>query len=447
MTGKGSLAERRRLDADTYGGRRRLQGALVLVACLAIVVVLYAKPDPFADTRTVRIAVDDADGTEIVGGEVRMGGTPVGRVTNRRRVGDDAVLELELERDAGAVTTMATAEIRPRTAFEGPVFIDLDPGPPGAPDLEDSTLPNDRSRNYVPLPQALRFAQPEIRAALQASLGELRAATSETGSRGLRRVLRAAPGLTEKIVPAARAARGATGTELSGAIASMAETTRAIARESDNFISGGRAGQRAFRSLNADGGAPLGRTVADLDARLASLDAGGRRLAALVGTVRDVGTELRPALRELVPTAAVLAPLLRSAPATLEDAAPLLRDVRAVVQEGGAAAAPGRTLLENLRPTLALLDDSLLPALLRPSELGIPTYLQFISLFQGGGGASRGFQTPAQAGFPSTGAGHFMRFNARFFTGMGFPLPSCALLEQFSPQLAAAFTGIGGCAP
>jgi len=442
-----TLAQQRRRDTDTLMRRRRIQGALVLLAVGLLTTLLYLEPDPFANTQTVRIAVDDSAGTDLVGGEVRMAGTPVGKVTGRDRTGDDAVLTLEIEDGAGPITRLARADIRPRTPFEGPVYIALFPGPTSAAELGDAILPRGRTRNYVQLDRALRFAQPSVRKALRGVVGELRGATAGTGARGLRRALHAAPRLTAELGPAARAAQGIDGTELRSAVGNLADTVDAVARESRVLVPMARGTARTFAALRADDGRALGRIVDELPARLAGLNVGGRRLATLVGTVQEVGTELRPTLRAVPPTTAALTPLLTEAPPVLRNTAPLLRDLRGAVAAGARAAAPARSLLLALRPSLPLLQDSLLPALEKPTSLGLPSYLQFLSLFQGGGGASRGFQTAAQAASPSTGTGHFMRFNARFFTGVGFPLPPCSALESAAPQLAQALAANGGCTP
>jgi len=442
-----TLAQQRRLDLTTLNRRRRILGVVVLLVIGLATALLYLKPDPFANTQTVRIAVDDAGGTDLVGGEVRMAGTPVGKVTGRARTGDDAVLTLEIDDGAGPITRLARADVRPRTPFEGPVYIALSPGPPSAPALGGDVLPRARTRNYVQLDRALRFAQPEIRAALRGVAAELRDATAETGARGLRRALHAAPRLTAELAPAARAARGVAGTELRSAVRQLADTADAVARESRTLIPMARGTARTFTALRADGGRPLDRTIDELPTRLTRLDTGGRRLGTLVDRLREVGTQLRPTLRAVAPTTAAATPLLAEAAPVLRDTTPFLRDLRTAVSSGQRAAAPARELLLALRPSLTLLRGSLLPALAKPTSLGLPAYLQFVSLFQGGGGASRGFQTAAQAGSPSTGTGHFMRFNARFFTGVGFPLPACSALEGAAPQLAQALAANGGCAP
>jgi hypothetical protein len=83
--------------------------------------------------------------------------------------------------------------------------------------------------------------------------------------------------------------------------------------------------------------------------------------------------------------------------------------------------------------------DTLIPALVAPTDLGDPAYLSFLGLFEGGGGASRPFTID--------GGGHFMRFGLRFLTGAGLPLPACSTLSALSPRLAAALGKAGGCTP
>lgn len=442
-----TVAERRAHRLRTRLARRRLQGGAIVAAALLLTVLAYVKPDPFADTQRVRIVVDDATGTQLVGGEVRMAGTPVGKVVERKRSGDDAILTLEIESSAGTITRRARAEVRPRTAFEGPVFVTLDPGAPSAPPLGNAVLPRSQTRNYVPLDQALRFAVPDIRRAIGSDVAELRAALGGSGAESMQHVLRSAPDLTRTLAPAARAARGVHGAELSRAVARITRTVEVFSGRRDTLAPTARSTAKAFDALATDGGAPLGRLVDELPGRLSGLDRGGRDLAALVDDVRDFGGDVRPALRSVAPTVSVLEPVLRRADPVLRDTAPLLRDLRGALDSGGRAAPSARGLLTALTPSLQLLDGSLLPAMAKPTSLGLPSYLQFVSLFQGGGGASRPFQTAAQASPPSTGEGHFMRFNARFFTGVGYPLPPCSAIAGAAPQIAESLAANGGCAP
>src|SRR4051795_1964084 len=115
-------------------------------------------------------------------------------------------------------------------------------------------------------------------------------------------------------------------------------------------------------------------------------------------------------------------------------ARPVLADARRALDAGAVAAAPAARLLRATTPSLELLDRSLLPALRAPTAvLHVPAYLAFLNLFEGGGGASRPFQTLSDS---PRGAGHFMRFGFRFLTGAGAPLPPCTLLAKADAQAA-----------
>ncbi|HYF27605.1 MAG TPA: MlaD family protein, partial [Baekduia sp.] len=247
-----TVAEQRHRDADTFARRRRAQGAAVLLVVAAAALLAYLRPDPFGGGQEVRIAVDDAGGLTLVGGEVRMAGTPVGQVTGRDRVGDDAVLTLEIEDGAGAITTKARAEVRPRTPFEGPAYVALSPGPPSAPPLGDAVLPRARTRNYVALDRALRFARPQVRRALRRDVERLDGALQRGGAGGLRGALDAAPALTRELSVAARAARGPDGVELGRAVARMAGTVDAVAGESASLVPLARGTARTFAALGTD---------------------------------------------------------------------------------------------------------------------------------------------------------------------------------------------------
>src|SRR5207247_1140596 len=149
----------------------------------------------------------------------------------------------------------------------------------------------------------------------------------------------------------------------------------------------------------------LSRSLAET---AAALDGSGRELAGAVDGMSR-------AAHAIASRDDQLQPLLRNADATLA----------AIDSDGGRSL--GATVAQ---PSLDLLNDSLLPALHKPTaELGIPSYLSFLNLFEGGGGASRPYQAqPSRIPGMRGGQGHFMRFGLRFLTGVGIPLPPCSLL-------------------
>ena len=424
----------------------RALGAIVIFATLAIVAIGYLKPNPFAHHEKVRAIFSDASGIGVVGAEVRMAGTPVGRITGRERVGSRALLTLTLDRDVGTIHADATAELRPHLAFEGTAYVDLHPGSPSARTLGGDAIPVSQTRVYVPLDQALRVFRPRTRTALRESAQSVGKVLEGTGRAGLRRTLRGAPELTRTLAPAARAASGAHGTELAGAVAGLSHTFTALARERAQMVPLLRSAQRSFAAFDADSGAPLAATLAELPGVLGSLDRGGKALERIVARLDPLAVDLDPGLRSLAPTLAAALPLVRDARPALEAATPFVADVRAALAGGAGSTPPARRLMRTLTPTVNQLESSLLPALhAKTARLHIPAYLSFVNLFGGGGGASRPFQTGKET--TSLGAGHYMRFGLRFLTGVGFPLPPCTLLAKASPTLAQQLSDAGECTP
>jgi ABC-type transporter Mla subunit MlaD len=427
-------------------GQTRALGLAVIAAALAVIVIGVVKPNPFASYEVARAEFSDASGIGVVGADVRVAGTRVGQISGVQRDGDHALLTLHLDRSVGSIRRDASAELRPHLAFEGTAYVDLNPGSASAPPLGSSAIPLSQTRVYVPLDEALRVLNAPTRAATQATVRELWPILTGAGRAGLQHTLRAAPELTSTLAPAALAAQGPHGTELAGAVRGLSRTVAALAGQESQLVPLMHAAASSFAAINPDGGSPLDHTLAQLPPTLTQLDAGGQALDGIVARLDPLSSDLLPGLRDLAPTLDAALPLVAALRPALNHASPFLADVRAALSAGAAAVPATRTVLANLEPSLKLLDQSLLPALhANTKKLGIPAYLAFLNLFEGGGGASRPFQTGNEPG--AMGAGHFMRFGFRFITGAGYPLPPCTLLAKASPQLAEALANAGGCNP
>jgi phospholipid/cholesterol/gamma-HCH transport system substrate-binding protein len=419
--------------------RRALVGLAVLVAVALVALALWQRPNPFAHETTVRAIVDDAGGLAPIGAEVRIAGTPVGTVTGRARAGEDAELTLALRSEAGTIHRDARVHLRPRIAFEGTAYVDLEPGSARAPDLGDAAIPRAQTTTYVPLGDALTALPAGTRRDVREVSGALARILRAPATTRLRAVLGRAPRLTSTLARAARAARGPHATALRSAVTGLSRTTHAVAARAHDLNPAADAAAATARAVAAGGGAPLDATVARLPATIERLRDGGRTLR---GTVRRAGTLARaalPAAGDLEPSLRAARPLLREGGPALERARPLLRDLRLGIAAAGPAAQPARALLRDVTPTLDILDATLLDALERRTTLGTPAYLSFLGLFAGGGGAS--------APFSRAGDGHFMRFGLRFLTGVGLPLPACASLARLVPALVPALENAGACTP
>jgi ABC-type transporter Mla subunit MlaD len=239
------------------------------------------------------------------------------------------------------------------------------------------------------------------------------------------------------------------GNELAGAIDGMSRTAHAIASR-DNQLQPLLAGaDRTLAAIDTDRGTRLDATVAQLPGALDAADRGGRAIEGIVGRLDPLARDIEPGLASLPRTLDQATPLVERAGPVLDRARPLIANMREALGAGADATPATQSLMQAAQPSLELLDDSLIPALQKPTaELGIPSYLSFLNLFEGGGGASRPYVAqPSRIPGMSGGQGHFMRFGLRFLTGVGIPLPPCTLLGQVNRTLADELSSAGGCTP
>src|SRR4051812_738393 len=418
--------------------RRRLLGGVAAIVVLVAVVIGWQKPNPFASHTTVHALFDDANGLAAIGADVRVAGTPVGEVTGKRRVGDHVELTLELDSDV-EVRRDATAEIRPRLMFEGTAYVDLRPGSAGERELGDGRLPLSQTNNYVSLSDALDVLAARSRANLRSVAGDLSETLAPGTPKRLQRILRTAPALVEHAGPVARAARGSHARELRHAMGRLATTAAAVAGRAGALGRGVAGAADTTGAVTADGGAPLDATLARLPATVEHVEATSLALRGVLARLTPLAVRLRPTAHALAPTLDEVRPLLRTATPVARGASPLIAHLRAGLRGAAGGTPDVRRVLAAFGPTVATLRGSLLPALERPTDLGIPSYQAFLNLFAGGGGASRPFGVQ--------GEGHFMRFGLRFLTGAGQPLPPCSLLAEVSPEVAENLAKAGGCTP
>jgi phospholipid/cholesterol/gamma-HCH transport system substrate-binding protein len=421
--------------------RHRVIGAAVLLVVLLATVALATRADRFGDTRSVSAAFGAAESLGPLEIEVRVAGTPVGRVVGRRRVGGDAVLRMDVERSAGPIGVDAEAEIRPRSTLEGAAFVELRPGTAAEP-LGNRTIPRSRTRSYVSISESLSILRAPTRSDVRADVRTGRSVLATAGRDGLREALDAGPRLTRFGALAARAAQGPRGDELAGAVRGLAATTAGLAGEQRRLGGLITGADRTASALSVDGGRALDQVLEETPARLETLRSGSLAVRRLLDRVEPLAVDLRAGAAELAPTLRTARPPLREARPILAEAPPLLADLRGTLDLAARAAPPARRVARTLRPSLQLLDGSILPELERETALGLPSYLQLLSAAQGGGGSVRPFERGEGEGRE---VGHFMRASARPVSG-GEPV-SCAALAATDAELASALAAAGGCRP
>jgi phospholipid/cholesterol/gamma-HCH transport system substrate-binding protein len=152
--------------------------AIGLIALAVIVVLLFlgfTKDIPFTRPFEVNAVFQSANSIR-PGSPVRIAGVEVGKVKEVKadEDSDAAVVVLQLKHEGLPLHTDATAKIRPRIFLEGNFFVDLQPGSPQAPILDDGgTLKVTQTATPVQLDEVLTSLQQDSRADLKDLLDQL----------------------------------------------------------------------------------------------------------------------------------------------------------------------------------------------------------------------------------------------------------------------------------
>ena len=234
--------------------QKRLYGAGMIIVFVLIVVIGVSKPNPLKDSYSYLAVFDTVQGLGAIDRDVRVAGVKVGTVGEVERVGDDARAELILDEDF-VIHEDARASMRPHTLFEGSNFVDLFPGSPSAPVLEQGgEIPVEQTEAYTTLDEALRVLKPEIRLNLR-QLAEVGGETLQGPAiDGVQETLKNLPGLSRNLAPATRALGGANRRELASAISGISETVDAVAEKEAELIPFVQRYNRTVAALTVDGG-------------------------------------------------------------------------------------------------------------------------------------------------------------------------------------------------
>jgi phospholipid/cholesterol/gamma-HCH transport system substrate-binding protein len=158
---------------DRRGASPFAVGGILLILVLVVTYLGFTKHIPF--THGYRLnAVFQTSNNLKPGSPVRIAGVNVGKVKKieRYKGTNTALVQMEIT-DAGLpIHKDATAKIRPRIFLEGNFFVDLHPGTPAAPTLDDddSPLKVTQTSSPVQLDQILTALQQDPREDLQSVL-------------------------------------------------------------------------------------------------------------------------------------------------------------------------------------------------------------------------------------------------------------------------------------
>jgi virulence factor Mce-like protein len=322
--------QRRQLSAFSVG-------AIVIGIAMVLTYLGFTKSIPFRHHDTIKAAFTTSNNLR-KNSPVRIAGVNVGKVSKIEQLDDGrgALVTMQIDKKAMPVHEDATARIRPRIFLEGNFFVDIAPGSPSAPELEDGeAIPIQQTAAPVQLDQVLTALQADTRTQLQNLLGELSSSLEGEGAEGYNRSQKYWKPAYRDSAIVADAAHGQLEHDLSGYVKGAGATAAALDRNSVQLKSLITDFNTTAKAL-ADRSVPLEQAIGELPR---TLRAGMPALAAL--------NRAFPPLRRLI---ADLRPGVRSSAPTLRANLPLVRELRALLSKPEL-----RGLVADLRPTVPAL--------------------------------------------------------------------------------------------
>jgi len=391
--------------------------ALVLIAVFGW--FGFTKANPFADPFELEAAFRTANDLK-PNSPVRIAGVDVGKVVKVEPVpGGGARAVMEIEDRALPIHRDAQLKVRPRIFLEGNFFVDVHPGSPSAPVVEDGELiPATQTAAPVQLGDVLAELQRDAREDLKVFLAEYAKGLAGEGARGFNDSINYWEGAYR-----------------SSALANDAMLGESPRRDLQRVLRGQR---RTFAALVRDESA-LKDLVTNFNTTAAALAREDDALRASIPALRDTLRVAQPALRSLngaLPSLRGFAvdalPGVRSSDETLRASLPFIRQARLLVRPAelrGLAAelrrrlpdlvelnATSVSLLRESRALSACTNEVLVPLLRKPmpdvagepdENSGQQVRFQIQRAFPGLSGESRVFDA-----------------NYQFFRTSGMPNPT-----------------------
>jgi phospholipid/cholesterol/gamma-HCH transport system substrate-binding protein len=159
-------------------------GVIALVVIGILVFLGFTKDIPFTRPYEVK-AVFQSSNSLRPDSPVRIAGVEVGKVkrVDAQDGTDNAVVTMAIDKSGLPLHRDATAKIRPRIFLEGNFFVDLEPGTPGSPELDDGdTIAVTQTATPVQLDEVLTALQSDSRQDLRDVLQGLGTALSSKPS-------------------------------------------------------------------------------------------------------------------------------------------------------------------------------------------------------------------------------------------------------------------------
>jgi len=341
---------RRNKDPRSSGMSRVTAGLIALVVIAVFSYFGFTKSNPFADPYMVTAMFEDADNVTAKS-PVRIAGVEVGKVTKVQPLEgteSGAKVSIELKESALPIHDDATLKVRPRIFLEGNKFIEMRPGSPNAPVLDDEgVIPMQQTSASVQFGDILTALQSDTRQDLQVFLREYSKGISGKGAKGFNDSIK-------YWEPAYK------NTSLVNDATLGQEPTRDLRRVL-------RGQQKTFAALVENEDALKG-VVTNLNVTAGAFAREDVALERSVPALRDTLRAARPALLALngaLPSLRRFAvdalPGVRSTPATLDAATPFIKQTRLLFRRSELRGAA--KVLRGYTPTLVRLNQLTIPVL------------------------------------------------------------------------------------
>jgi phospholipid/cholesterol/gamma-HCH transport system substrate-binding protein len=328
-----------------------------LIALLVIGVATYfgfTKAVPFRDHFEIKAAFKTANDLKPKS-PVRIAGVKVGLVQKVEHIagGRGAMVTMRIDDRSIPIRRDAQMKIRPRIFLEGNYFVDVKPGTPSSPALEEGdTLPVQQTATPVQFGQLLTALQSDTRRDLQIVLQELGRGLSGRGGRGYNASIQYWEDAYKNSAIVNQATLGILEHDLSGYIRSSGAVAEAFDRDPD-----------ALKALITD----FSTTANALAVESTNLSAFIRELPITLRVGHRALGSLNAAFPPFRRFIAAMRPATRSSKPALDAALPFVIQMRRLVSRPEL-----RGLVADLRPTV--------PSLVKLNRGGVPFQRQIRTL-------------------------------------------------------------------
>jgi virulence factor Mce-like protein len=392
---------------------RPIRNGIILLAVLSLVLYSgFTRTIPFfpKDGDTVTAHFDQATNV-IKGNVVRVNGVDVGEVTKIERdpSGKGALVKMRVREKGFKLHADASAGLYWRTLLARNMYIELTPGSDDMPPLDGKTIPLSRTQSQVEFDELLDSYDEDGRAGVRSFFHEGDEALD--GTQLGRAVDKLDPALTP-VAPAMQAFRGTRpGNDLPDLASSAAKTLAGLSADESalgGLIYGGAMVLGVTAARRADLAAMLQRAPVTMRETRTTL----ARLRTTLDTLDPIAADLRPGVRRVSPAIRRTTVAFDALRTLTPKALPALRDLRPALTNLDSASRQGAPLFTALAPTLARLQDEILPFLEKTdSNTKLKNYQAIGPFFAGLASISQQFDAnghmnrfmPGQ-GFDSVGA-------------------------------------------